>query len=278
MRKIIFFITIFIFSCKSSLKYLNEYDGLNGKPTKVELITYMIEYNDSLPIETMAYKKIEFYDSEGRKIKTLMYKSDGTPSTGGIYYDYDKYGNLEKSIMYNKDSTINTEHRYRYDEKGRKIENVFISRDRKSITRYIFNDKNRTERIIGKYEDGSFIENAIQKFNDNWKKIELVSYDSLGKQETRIVFEYDQNRNLNGYKWFNDNNKLYKFSRTTFNKFKDPIISHSYKVERQDTTLNNTTKFKYLYDKKNNIIEEKLFSSEKLMFRTKNIYEYSHVW
>lgn len=275
MRKLIFFITLFIFSCKSSLEHLKKYDGLNGKPTRVELIMYKIDLIDSIPIESMAYKQIEFYDIKGRKVRTLKYKSDGTPSTGGIYYHYDKYGNLKKSTMYNRDSTINTVHRYQYDKKGREVEKVFISRgDIKTLTRYIFNDKTRTERIIVKSGDGRFKENAIRKYDNNWKQIELISYDSLGKPQSRTEFEYDRNGNLSGYYSFDNKNQLYKFSRKFFNKFNDPTIFRGYKVVEKDTTLNYTTKIEYLYDKKKNIIEEKLFSDEKLIWRTKYNYQY----
>ncbi|WP_304141336.1 hypothetical protein [Mesoflavibacter zeaxanthinifaciens] len=274
MRKAIFIIFLICISCNSNLKYLNQFDGFNGKPKKIESTTYKIEYKDSVATEKMAYKNIEFYDSKGRKIKTLMYKSDGSPSTGGIYYSYDKFGNEIKSIMYKRDSTINSENLSKYDKYGNKIEGIYISGNRKSSTKRIYDRKNKTVKIIGKKGDGSFKENAIQKYDDKWNKIELISYDSIGNQKTRIEFGYDKNYNLNSYKWYNSKNELYNFSKTTFNENNDPIIALGYRVKNKDTILNKTTKFEYKYDEKKNVIEQKLFSNDKLVWTTKYNYEY----
>lgn len=261
-------------SCNTSLKYLNQFDGYNGKPKRVESTTYKVEYKDSVGTEKMAFKNIEFYDNKGRKIKTLMYKSDGSPSTGGIYYSYDKFGNDIKSIMYNRDSTINSESLSKYDDYGNKIEGIYKSGNRETKTINIFDRENRTEQIIGKNGDGSFKENALQKYDEKWNKIELISYDSIGNQKTRIEFEYDKNNNLDSYKWYNAKNELYNFSKTTFNKQNDPIIALGYRVNDKDTILNKTTKFEYKYDEKKNIVEQKLFSNDKLVWTTKYNYEY----
>lgn len=261
-------------SCNTSLKYLNPFDGYNGKPKRIESTTYKVEYKDSGPTEKMAFKNIELYDNKGRKIKTLMYKSDGSPSTGGIYYSYDKFGNEIKSIMYNRDSTINSESLSKYDDYGNKIEEIYKSGNRESKTINIFDRDNRTEQIIGKNGDGSFQENALQKYDEKWNKIELISYDSIGNQQTRIEFEYDKNYNLNCYKWYNAKNELYNFSKTTFNKQNDPIIALGYRVNDNDTILNKTTKFEYKYDGKKNVEEQKLFSNDKLVWFTKYNYEY----
>ncbi|MGJ8551284.1 hypothetical protein [Winogradskyella wichelsiae] len=274
MKKAIVILFIIFVSCNTSLKYLNQFDGFNGKPKRIESTTYKVEYKDSVAIEKMAFKNIEFYDYKGRKIKTLMYKSDGSPSTGGIYYSYDKFGNEIKSIMYNRDSTINSENLSKYDGYGNKIEGIYISGNRKSTTINIIDRENRTEQIIGKNGDGSFKENAIQKYDDKWNKIELISYDSIGNQTTRIEFEYDKNYNLNSYKWYNAKNELYNFNKTTFNNQNDPIIDFAYRVKDKDSILKKTTKFEYKYDEKKNVVEQKLFSDDKFLWTTKYNYEY----
>jgi len=274
MKKTLFILFVIFFSCNTSLKYLDKFDGYKGKPKKVESTTYKIEYKDSIANEKMAFKHIEFYDSSGRKTKTLTYKSDGSPSSGGWSYEYDKLGNQTKNILYNRDSTVNVENLYKYNKYGQQTEKVYISDNRKSVTKSIYDRKNRTEQIIGKNSNGSFTENAIQKYDEKWHKIELISYDSIGKQKTRIEFEYDKSENLNSYKWYNSSNELYNFSKTAFNKNNDPIISIGYNVKNKDTIINKTTKFEYQYDEKNNIIEEKMFSSEKLVWITRYNYEY----
>ena len=274
MKKATFIIFIFFISCNSSLKYLNQFDGLNGKPKKTDWTSYKVEYKDNVQTEKMAYKYIEFYDSKGRKIKTLMYKSDGSPATGGIYYSYDKYGNKIKSIMYNRDSTINSERLFKYDNYGNEIEEISIRRNKKNKTTNVFDRKNKTERVIRKNGDGSFKSSAIYQYDDKWNKIELISYDSIGNQKTRIEFEYDKNYNITSDKWYNRKNELYNFSKVTFNKHNDPIIAFDYRVKNKDTILNKTTKYEYKYDKNKNVVEKKLFNIDKLVWITKYNYEY----
>lgn len=274
MKRINFIICILFISCTSSLKYLNKFDGFNGKPEKIESTKYKVEYKDSISTETMAYKTIDFFDSKGRKTKTLMFKSDGSPSTGGIYYSYDKFGNQVKSIMYNRDGTINLENQYKYDNYGNEIERVYLSGNRKSITKTIYDRKNKTLRITGKYSDGSFKEDAIQKHDDKWKKTELISFDSNGDQETRIEFFYDKTGNAIQSKWYNSENELYEYYNSTYNLKNDRIRIEKYRISNGEPKLVDDTKTAYEYDEKGNLIEVRSNSNEQTTWITKNEYQY----
>ena len=275
MKKVNFIIFIFfIISCNSSLEYLNQFDGYNGKPKKIESTTYKVEYKDSVATEKMAYKNIEFYDSKGRKIKTLRYKSDGSPSTGGTHYNYDKFGNLIKYIMYNRDSTINIENHYKYDNYGNEIERVSISGNRKITTKRIYDRKNNTVKIIGKNSDGSFKHNAIQRYDKQWRKIELISYDTHNKQKSRIKFFYDKKGNEIQSKWYNSENKLHTYYISTYNFNNDRIRIEEYHIRNGEYKLVNDTKIEYKYDEKGNCIEKLLIFNGKASWITKNEYKY----
>ncbi len=273
-KNIILIICFIFIGCKAGLKHLNQFDGFNGNPKKVEMTGYKIEYKDSIPTENMGFKDINFYDSIGRKTKTLMYKSDGSLSTGGVYYNYDKYGNLIESIMYKEDGTINIKNLYKYDKFGFEIERLYIRDTSKTVTKKVYDRKNKTVQIIGKNPDGSFKENAIQKHDEKWNKTEFTSFDSLGNQKTRIEFIYDHNMNLNSSKWYNENNELYDFSKTTFNRHDDPVKSIGYRVKGKDTILNKTAEFEYEYDSKQNLLEKKIFTDGKWDWTIKYEYEY----
>jgi len=266
MKKILLIILIIFSSCNTRLKFLDKYSGFKGEPKKVESMYFKIDYRDSLLSEKLAFKLITFYDEKGRKIKNLEYKSDGTPSSRGQYYNYDKYGNRIRTIFYNIDSTLNVENLYKFNDYGKETERIYIYRNKKSITKSIYDIKKRTKQIDG--------QNSIIKYDKKWKEIEYVNYDSIGKQESRTEFGYDQNGKLNSYKYYNSNNKLYKFSKLTFNKYNAPLISISYLVKDKDTIHDKTTSFKYEYDKNNNIIKEYLYTNEKLVWITRYIYEY----
>lgn len=275
MRKIILIIYLIIISCSPGLKYLDKFDGLKGQPSKVELKTYKVTINDSLdkPIELLSYKISEIYDTKGRKLKTLMFGDNDTIIAATTRYSYDKSGNLLYSIMYNRDSTTKIETWHKYDVKGRKIGTSYERGDIKISRKFFFDEENRTETIIAEYEDGSFKEHSIQKHDENWKKVELLSLDSLGNQTMRIEFGYDKNENINNSKWYNGEDELYSFYNTSFNDYHDPILKLKYKVNGKDTTLNKTTRFKY--DNYKNIKEKKLISDEKLVFISRYNYEYN---
>lgn len=275
MKKTIFIIFIILVGCNSNLKYLNNYDGYKGKPKKVEETSYKIEFKDSLFRENYTGKIIVFYDLKGRKIKTMLYKSDDTPSVGGIYYSYDQYGNEIETVMYNIDSTINSKNKYKYNKYGQQIENIHISGSNiKSITKSDFDRRNRTEEIIGIQGDGGFKEFAVQKYDEKWNVTELISYDSIGRQETRIELEYDENDNKNSSKWYNAKDELYNIYKTTFDKQNHPIISFSYRVKGNDTILEQVERIEYKYYENNNIKERKFIYNDKPAYILRYKYYY----
>lgn len=276
MKKFQFLIIILTLGSCSNLKYLDTFDGFNNKPKEVESTTFRVKYFDSLPKEEMAFKYVYFYDSKGRKFKALSYKSNGSPSSGGWNYSYDKYGNQTQNIFYNIDSSINVQNNYKYNKFGQQIEREYISGGKISITKNIYDRKNRIQKIISKKSDGSFKEKAIQRYDKQWRKIELVSYDTLNKQKSRIEFFYDEDGNENQSKWYNSENKLYEYYNSTYNSKNDRIQIKKYQVRNGESKLVSDTKTEYKYDEKGNCIEERLISNGKVSWITKNKYKY--VW
>lgn len=271
MRKIIF---IILFGCNSNLKYLNKFDGYKGEPKKIEETSYKIEYKGSTLNEIYNGKDIIFYDSKGKKIKVMSYKSDNTLSVW-FQYGYDQQGNEIESIMYNLDNTINSKNKYKYNKYGQQTENIFMRGNSiKSITKSKFDRLNRKEEIIGKHGDGSFKEYAVQKYNDKWKVIELIGYDSIGRQEVRIELGYDENGNENSSKWYNAKDELYDFYKTTFDKQNHPTVSFSYRVKEKDTILKETAKIEYKYYENSNIKERKFIYNDKPAYILRYKYYY----
>lgn len=275
MKKTILIIFIILTSCNSNLKYLNKYGGYKEKPKKVEETSYEIVNKENIVSERYTGKITVFYDFKGRKIKTMLYKSDDTPSVGGIYYSYDQHGNEIEDIMYNIDSTINSKNNYKYNNHGQQIESIHISFGNiESISKSNFDRHRRIEEIISKYGDGSFREYVIKKYNKNWNSTELISYDSIGNQEGRFEFEYDKNGNKNSSKWYNAKGDLYNFTKTTFNIQNDPVSDFSYAIKGRDTVLEQITRFEYKYYKNNNIKERKLILNDEHIYILRYKYEY----
>jgi len=272
MKKIQFLIIILILGSCSNLKYLNAFDGFKNKPYKVESTTYRVIDVDSLAKEEMAFKSIYFYDSKGRKFKSTGFKSDGSPSSGGWNYSYDKYGNETQITLYNKDSSINVQNNFKYNKFGQQIEREYISDGKKSITKNIYDRKNRIQKIIGEKNDGSFSEKAIQRYDKQWRKIELISYETQSKQKSRIEFFYDEKGNENQSKWYNSENNLYEYYNSTYNFNNDRIRIEKYRIRNGKSKLISDTKTEYKYDEKGNCIEERLIFNGKASWITKYKY------
>lgn len=270
-----YFLLILVFTSCSSLKYLNSFDGFKNNPKEVETIKYEVNYQDNIGKEEIAYRDIYYYDSEGRKLKSITYRSDGSLSSNGWYYFYNKNGNRIKSILYNLDSSINVQNDYKYNKYGQLIERTYISGGKKSITTHVFNKGERRCYITGKKSDGSFKENAVFKYDKKWNEMELLSYDKNGNQKSRIEFLYDKAGNKIRSKWYDAKNNLYNISKTVFNEKNDPIWAGGTTIKGHDTIIRKGVKFKYQYDKFNNIIEEKFFSKNgELSWITRNNFKY----
>lgn len=99
-------------------------------------------------------------------------------------------------------------------------------------------------------------------------------YDYKGNQKNRSEIEYDNYGNKISYKYYNDKDVLLRHSKTVFNKNNDPIWASSIRIKNSDTIKGKVTSFKYKYDKKNNIIERRVFHDDVLVLIIETKYEY----
>lgn len=271
MKKILLVMLALLLIKCSNLKYLNAYNGLKGKPKMIESTTYKINFIDSLENEIVAFKIMFHFDSKGRILKHPHLNKDGTLGYGETKYIYDKKGNVVEYIRYGKDSFVNIQNKYEYNKYGKLLKREsYFNGNIKAITKYNYDINNREARIIMRNSDGSFRDNALEKYDRNWNDTELISYDSLGNQKSRIEFEYDKRGNKYLYKYYSSKNELYKISKTIFNEYNDPIWASSLQFSSKDTTKGKVTEFKYLYDTKNNSIEEKSIVNGKTVWITRN--------
>lgn len=274
MKKTLIIILIIFFSCNTGLKFLNKFDGLNGSPKRVDYRSYEVKYKDNIPIEEFKFQISEFYDSKGRKIKSIMYNSQGEISHGGFHYKYDNDGNLISTVRLNKDGTIASQSISKYDKGGNKIEDYSVEKNSRIGAKKNYTRKNQTEHISMTNKKGEITNNSIIKYDEKGNEIELISYDSHGKQKVRIEYDYDKRNNLCCRKHYNAANKLFKYSNTKFNKHNDPIESISYFISNKDTTQNQLLNWKYTYDSKKNVLESKLFRNNNLVLITRHEYNY----
>lgn len=274
MKKTLLIILIIFFSCNTELRFLNKFDGLNGSPKRADYRSYRVKYDDTIPVEEFDFQISEFYDLKGRKIKSVMYNSQGDIIHDGFYYNYDKHGNLISTISFKKDSTIASKSITKYDKYGNKIEGYSVGENGQIGSKKKYVRKNKTEYILMTNKNGDVTNNSSVKYDEKGNEIEIMSYDSLGKQNVRIEYGYDKQNNLSSRKHYNADNELFKYSNTKFNKHNDPIESVSFFISGKDTTQNKLMNWKYIYDNKKNVLESKLFRDNNLVLITRHEYKY----
>jgi hypothetical protein len=257
----------------NNLKYLDAYDGYKGKPKEIEAINYQVEYKDNLPIETLSYKDVYYYDKHGRKIKTLSFKSDGSPSLGSSKYFYDKFGNQISNTFFDLEGKVSVQNNYKYNKYGQEIEREYIAFEKKSYSRHNINRKNRTV-IIEDNKTGFFRKVSIVKYNKDWKLIKSTSFDTLGNQLGGLEYDYFRNGKASESRWYDAKNTLYSINNFKYNSKGDRIEIKKYRVNNGESKLFDLTTIEYIYDKRGNIIETKLIINNQVKWVTRNVINY----
>lgn len=265
----IIFISFFVCSC-TNLKYLENFDGFKGHPKEVEISFYEVNIKGGIVKEEFAFKTIHFYDSKGKKIKTLDQDSLGISTNLGWNYVYNKKEKTLEMTLLNLDSTINSQIKKTFNKFG-----LPITENYERVNKKISYDRRKRLRIlIAKKNNGSFHEKSIKKYDEKWREIELISYDSLGNIKTRIEYNYDKNGNEIKSKWYNSQNELYQYYNSNFNNNNDRIEIKSYNITNGESTLEKTSKSDYKYDAKGNNIEEKQIVNGEITWIIRGKFKY----
>jgi hypothetical protein len=276
MKKIKFLIFFIALGSCSNLKYIDEFDGHKNNPSKVESTTYSIKHTDGVTKEDVAFGYIHFYDSIGRRLKRQDFKSDGTSNFGDRIYAYDKYGNRIQENIYRKDGSMHLQINQKYNKFGQQIESEHIRSEKKTISKYRYDRKNKIKKKICTKDSDTIIEKITTRYDENWKQIESISYDKSCIQKSRIEFFYDNRGNQILSKWYNSKNEIYEYFNSTYNFNNDIIKTEKYSIRNGEPKLSKITEIEYKYDENGNWIEKKLIPNGKASYVTKR--EYKYVW
>ncbi len=259
MKKVFIILLVVFCSCQSKLKYLNKYDGYKGQPEKVEVLSYDISLKDSTIPTNFSGKYELIYDTEGRRIKQLNYKPDGTQKHGGWYYDYDRYGNRIMVKLLFKEGQINVLNNYEFNKKGFQIKGTYYTTNGKEgASKSIFDNKTKTEKIFRKKKDEDYKQDGLKIYNDQWQLLESISLDNSGKRRSGYKFSYDDNGNQETVEIYRPYDKLIGIIKTKFNKQCQPLVKTRYEVDENNTiTEKSRTTYQYKYDEMGNVIEER---------------------
>src|SRR5690554_563856 len=277
LKYVLHLMLIFVLGSCSSLKYLDAFDGHKNKPSKVEVTTYKVSNSKGEIEEKMAFKIVHYYDAEGRKVTSTDFKSDGTPSSGGRVYFYDKYGNLTQMIVYMRSGSVYLETNYRYNKHGQKVEWERIRKGKKTVYKSTFDRKNRLVKRDCKDLEGRTEDRIILRFDEEWREIELTTFDNNCDQKRRIESFYNDKGKLVLSKWYNSKDELYEFYENIYSPDNCcDKLSKSYLVKNGEPILKAITEENYIYDEHGNWIEKRLILDGENTWVTKRKFEYYH--
>lgn len=271
---------------------------------------YMVEINGkrNREGEIVYYNYIYDYDGRGNQIKGTGYDVDGNVIS--IYSaEYDENDNLVKKdewisgypgsmyeAMYDKRNNLISESKYiTYEYKGEQkyqfeYRNEFVYDERNNVIE---------ETTYGDEEAFSF--NYIYEYDENDNLIKALDVDINGNILSTYEAWYDGNGNMIEFKMFDKNGKLTAHNKAEYKGNK--IIKETDCLGDEQTVISSAVynengylieqiyfnsglgsgfleKYKYIYDEKDNPIEETYYvyfediESWKAISRQKNIIEY----
>ncbi|HAT80141.1 MAG TPA: hypothetical protein DCS17_01645, partial [Flavobacterium sp.] len=155
---------------------------------------------------------------------------------------------------------------------GQEIERIYSW----GLTKTIYDRKNRLAEINTKNNNDSLKYFERQKFDKKWNEIELIEFDNIGKQKSRIEFDYDTKGNQIKSSWYNSDDILHVIYISTFNNKNNRTSIKKYRIVSSKPKLIEDTKIEYKYDKKGNLIEDKYILNEKTSWI--NRYKIKYMW
>ncbi len=227
----------------------------NGNITKktYEASYIIYEYEDGQCVKESSYSEdgtlrqynIIRCDEKGNYLELASYMADGTELAGRYKWKYDKDGNLVEEVWTMSPAQ---ERYYRFDEKGRKIEEG-ARENGEELYSYIteYDEKGNVTR----FGDTRY----INTYNEDGKLIKVTERN--GQTETYETYEYDENgRLVRNTEYYYDgemsSTKEYEYSD-------DGRCIKEYKSSAQEGTYNV-----YELDEKGNCIKESSYENGEL--------------
>ena len=222
-----------------------------------------------------------------KSVKDITYKvmdTFGVVKKGeiknGYNEDFNSIGNeMEVDFFYKSDSSLNSKNIFKYDEKGKLIEeNIYKSNGRLDTKKtFKYDDKgNEIEDDLYK-SDGSLDSKYTYKYDEAGNEIECKVYKSDNNLEHKYIYKYDQKGNQierSGYK--SDGSISYKSTSKYDDNGKKTEDVYYYKSD-----INFTDKTLFKYDDKGNLIESNTFKFDSTLKIKRNfevIYDVNGNW
>jgi hypothetical protein len=256
-----FFILIFLlftlFACSSSRDFV-PFEGLNGEPSKMEILRFESYGNEEIDEPALESTEVYDFDQSGRLIFYQTLRNDGERINGGIGYFYSKKNFLDSAEYYELDGRVRLKIEYSYDNKGRLILQKNISNGKvtfeKSI-QWLDKGKRSTTRYI---RNGKLSEISYSEFDKKGQVVRSFNLNKDSVQVFRLEFSYDDKGNQIETKWYNSKDSLTSINESTFNAMGDEVSSKSLKFSNGKLLETKTSVIEYEYDSLGNQRQIKL--------------------
>lgn len=214
------------------------------------------------------------YDSLGKRIEMVDWKSDGRRVNKKEIYTYDSLGNIKEAVIFDIWN-------YSLDKLQK---NKIIKFNDKDFEIIYLDDKDSVKFKINYEYDNNFNPLEISQFNNqnslDWKSI--INYDEHGNQIEKILYNWDLSIDKKIELSFNENNKLVNKKIIRGSDELVYQINYSYNdsaLISEEIILNNkneqVSKTTFKYDERKNIIEAIEYDNLNEPIKATNfIYEY----
>lgn len=195
---IIIFLSLLCFSCFSDEEVMNDLkkNNLKGKVKSMEEAVYdVVEKDGEIEKSNLNWKHLIVYNREGNKMMKKTYKLDG--SVEDVYmYKYDRKGRLIEELGTDAAGEYSTKMVYEYDDKGRMIEDNLWTPEYAhpiSTSTYEYDEKGMlTESIIWyTSKKNRVMWKYVYEYNDKGQESVSKTYKEDGSLERKNIFEYN---------------------------------------------------------------------------------------
>jgi len=258
--------------------------------------------------EFVQYNYIYEYDERGNQIKGTGYDVDG--NVVSIYTaEYDKNNSLTRTDEWTSECS-GSMYEAKYDKKNNLVfEAKYIAYEYKGEQKYQFEYRNEfvydernniiQEITYGDKEEFSF--KHCYEYDENNNLVKAMDIDAEDNIISTYEARYDENGNMLEFKMFDKSGKLSAHNKAEYQKNRitketdcfseEEIVISTFTYDKNDNLIEHTTmndslgepfleKYKYIYDDKNNVIEEIYYvyfdeiENWKPISKQKNIIEY----
>ncbi len=218
------------------------------------IILFSLLYKTAFPIQPTIVER-----NNNKDIKsTIAWKAESSTSNSGImvsYTEFNKEGNKIVTENYNSDGSFSERITYSYNDAGNLTEEVNYKLPPKAKNQIFYYDKNKEKKTF--LDLSNLIVNYRNKlvYDKKGNIIENIKYNAEDEIKSRLIYEYTNSGKLLLEINANSDSTVFSKKNNKYNidgNLSETALLRFYSIDAEK---------QYIYDEKNNKIEEKSFTS-----------------